>query len=139
MAGSRVFHSDLGFTRGSTRFSFARAGSPTRRAGMLASNWRLFMGCPYKCCIDYMLTCRCVSTVQPDASTTIGTQRHVPAKYTSPRTMVDATNWMPKQTTGYQIRSYEMRRALRHYTSAGIAEVIKRSSRGVKAGGGVWR
>src|SRR6266446_2707348 len=54
MAGSRVFHSDLGFTRGSTRFSLARAGSPARRAGMLASNWRLFIVCPYKCCIDYI-------------------------------------------------------------------------------------
>src|SRR5713226_7913064 len=43
------------------------------------------------------LTCRCVSTVQPRTSTAIGTQRHVPAKYTSPRTMVDAMNCQNRQ------------------------------------------
>src|SRR5258706_1036203 len=96
MAGSRVFHSDLGLVRGYTRLSFARAGSPIRRPGILASNWRLFIACPYKCCIDYIFGHRCVRNLQPGTSTAIGTQKHVLGKYTSPRTMMDAMNWMLK-------------------------------------------
>src|SRR6266850_2957364 len=102
MAGSRVFHSDLGFTRGSTRFSFARAGSPTRRAGMLASNWRLFMGCPYKCCIDYifdlsMRQYRTAGRLDDDRDTEARSgQIYVPAHHGGCNKLDPETdNWVP--------------------------------------------